>query len=139
MWQYAFNLRWMAGMYMSEAGLFAGSVNKDNYPAQSPRVHTFAGVPSDQFLSGSFPWRSVPITDVNHGFFLSEYIYRINIKPSTVGSSRKEMFDLARSIGRAGVVKFLNLHKKIIVKGLALPLFLGGHKELYMVYYQIDD
>lgn len=49
------------------------------------------------------------------------------------------MFDLARSIGRAGVVKFLNLHKKFIVKGLALPLFLGGHKELYMVYYQIDD
>lgn len=50
------------------------------------------------------------------------------------------MFDLARSIGRAGVVKFLNLHKKkIIVKGLALPLFLGGHKELYMVYYQIDN
>lgn len=45
----------MAGMYMSEAGLFAGSVNKDNYPAQSPRVHTYAGVASDQFLSGSFP------------------------------------------------------------------------------------
>lgn len=73
--------------------------------------------------------------DVNYGFFFFEYIYRINIKLFMVGSLRKEMFDLVCSIGREGVVKFLNLYKKIIVKGLVFLFFLGGYKELYMVYY----
>lgn len=75
--------------------------------------------------------------DVNYGFFFFEYIkiYRIIFKLFMVGSLRKEMFDLVCSIGREGVVKFLNLYKKIIVKGLVFLFFLGGYKELYMVYY----
>lgn len=34
----------MSGVYMTEAGLFAGSVNKDDHPAQSPRVHAYVGI-----------------------------------------------------------------------------------------------
>lgn len=70
------------------------------------------------------------------GFFLFEY--RRILKPPTVGSSRKEMFNLARNIGKGGGVKFLNLHIEIIVKELTLPFFLGGYKELYMVNKKID-
>lgn len=42
-----------------------------------------------------------------------------------VGSLRKVMFDLVCSIGRVGVVKFLNLYKKNYCEGVGFFIFFG--------------